>query len=196
LDTFGALFSLAVVTMALLLWRRSFAAAKRRARGYPLLRLADLPSSGQVRARLHVRVGEALTPLRTPITEVACCAFETSVHLDFPDHDSPGTVCLFQHTDSVSFRASDDSGERVMHLGVKVVLDHAWLRTHTLTTPEERAEAEAWSSRLSGENPLLLVECILESGVDAELAGVFEQVGGDLTLTDGLILRRRAARST
>jgi len=37
---------------------------------------------------------------------------------------------------------------------------------------------------------MILVEYVLEPSVSVELAGVFEQVGGELTLRDGLILRK------
>ena len=53
---------------------------------------------------------------------------------------------MFRHTDAVAFGVNDDSGERVVRLAGGVVLDRAWLRTRSLTSPEERADAEAWSS--------------------------------------------------
>ena len=155
-------------------------AALRRTKRLPLAALSEVAGR---RARVRIRVLGAVQPVRVPVSQTECCAYQ--VFLDMHTSDQP--VRLFAQADASGVRVSDGLAERILYLRGRWDLHHSLGESREVTSVLEREAVERMSGLRVGKAGLELFQKVVTVGMLLDVAGDFVSEGDDLAVWQGLL---------
>jgi hypothetical protein len=152
----------------------------RALRRHPLRAVTALKEE---RARIRVRVVDAVQPLYVPVSHTPCCAYQ--LRIEAATSDQPLT--LLRQAESVCFRVADSQGERLLRLQDGFDLHYSFGEVRKVTLASERLEIEQLTDERLGNSTVSLALTVIAPGMELEIGGRFSEDGNELVLHDGFI---------